>query len=100
MEDCSDPPSRREKLKGYEHVIRTNNVSTAILHSCTLGKKRIGRQGQKWADNVRVDWKIINCDLDNGTQLRHMEGDDQLLSHLTTTPSQGAHEGGFHSARN
>lgn len=35
-------------------------------------EKRIDRQGQRWADNVRVDWKIMNSDLDNGTQLKEM----------------------------
>lgn len=44
--------------KWYDHMIRTNTLSTGILHSIIIGNKRWGRQKKtcwcQWAD-----WKIL-----------------------------------------
>lgn len=42
-------------LKLYAHITRTNNVSTKILQSTTLEKRRWGRYKKKITDNV-TEW--------------------------------------------
>lgn len=59
----SQPLFRRE-LKWYDHILRSNNLSTVTLKDTIIGRKE-GADGKKWSDNV-FEW--TGRRRDTGTQ--------------------------------
>ena len=49
------PTVKRPKLQWYGHVSRSSGLAKAILQGTVKRGRRQGRQGKRWADNIR-EW--------------------------------------------
>lgn len=80
--DKKRPSVKKRKLKRYEHVIRTNNLYTAIQRGTTLSK----RQRKNGADTSlsRVEHHF---QIDIGKKPRHMAVTGSMLSYAETLRS-------------
>ena len=46
---------KRRKLQWYGHVYRSSGLAKTILQGTVKGKRRQGRQRERWEDNIR-EW--------------------------------------------
>lgn len=53
---CHSASHHKRKLKWYVHILRANNLSTAILHDSRLSKRRRGRQQKKKCSEDVTKW--------------------------------------------
>ena len=47
--------AKRRKLHWYGHVSRSSGLAKTILQSTVKGGRRLGRQRERWEDNIR-EW--------------------------------------------
>ena len=47
--------AKRRKLQWYGHVSRSSDLAKTILQGTVKGRRRQGKQGERWEDNIR-EW--------------------------------------------
>ena len=56
----------KRKLKWFVHVSRSSGLAKTILQGTVKGKRKRGRQKQRWADNIK---ELTGPDFANSTRI-------------------------------